>query len=98
MATGQSILNLMEVLFPELQLQPSETDVTKGLIVLNAAQDLLETIIAQYPRLKGDQTGNVTTTASVESTAFPTGFKRLDSIWYVDTTSSPNLPTYRLKP
>ena len=42
MATGQTVLDLMEVLAPELQLQSAEADVVKGLIVLNRAQSAFE--------------------------------------------------------
>ena len=41
MATGQTILDLMEGLDASLQLQASESGVPKGLIAANAAQDYL---------------------------------------------------------
>lgn len=89
MATGQTILNLMEVLHPELQLQSGEVDVTKGLLVLNAAQDYMESIFALQPDLLGDSKGTVATVASTETTAFPTGVLRLDGVQYLDTNSYP---------
>jgi hypothetical protein len=97
MATGQTILDLMEVLDNELQNQAAEVDVARSLIALNAAQDYFESIAALQPDFMGDTIGTVTTTANVEATAFPTGLLRLDKLQYIDTTSSPNLPTYYLE-
>ncbi len=84
MATGQSLLNIMEVLFPELQLQTTEGDVVKGLVCLNAAQDMFETHAAQYKDFMGGSVGTVTTTAAQEYTAFPTGLLRLDGMDFLD--------------
>jgi hypothetical protein len=92
--TGQTILNLMEVLNQELQLQTGEADVTRGLLALNAAQDQFESIAAQVPNILGSSSGTVTTTANVESTAFPAGLLRLDGLDYLDTTVTPNLPVW----
>ncbi len=97
MATGQTLLNLMEVLDNELQNQPAEVDVVRSLIALNAAQDYFESIAALQPDFMGDTIGTVNTAASTESTAFPTGLLRLDKLQYIDTTQSPNLPTYYLE-
>lgn len=88
MATGQTLLNLMEVVFPELQLQAAEADVTKGLLALNVAQDFFESVVAQYPNVKGDTIGTVTTSASTESTAFPTGVLRIDKLQFIDPSTS----------
>lgn len=95
MATGQGILNLMEVLHPELQLQAGETDVTKGLLALNMAQDYMETVFALQPDFKGDTIGTVATATGVERTAFPTGVLRLDKMQYIDPSTS--LPVYTLQ-
>lgn len=96
MATGQSLLNLMEILFPEIQLQTGEGDVTKGLLCLNAAQDLYETLLAQQPNVMGSSTGTVTTTINTETTAFPAGCMRIDKLQYIDPTTS--LPAWPLTP
>ena len=97
MATGQSVLNLMEDLFPELQLQSGETDVTKGLRVLNAAQDLFETLAARHPGFLGGSIGTVSTTKNTEATTYPTGLLRLDGLDYIDTDLDPDLPTYPIE-
>lgn len=86
--TGQSILNMMEVLNQELQLQTSEADQSRGLIALNMAQDSFEARASQIGRFKGDSTTTITTTANTETTAFPTGFLRIDRIQYLDPTTS----------
>jgi hypothetical protein len=95
MATGQNILDLMEDMHPELQLQSGESNAPRGLRLLNAAQDVFETVIAQYPDVLGGTIGTITTTASTESTTFPTGVMRLDSLWFVDAGTS--LPSYPLE-
>lgn len=88
MATGQTLLDTMELLDQELQLQAAEADVTRGLIALNRAQDYFESIAATRGAFKEDTTGNVTTTASTETTAFPTSLLRLDRLQYLDPTTS----------
>lgn len=93
--TGQSLLDLMEDLNPELQLQSGEKDVNKALRLLNAAQDFFETMIAAHTDVLGGQVGTVTTTGSTESTAFPTGVLRVDRLQYIDPTTS--RPAWDLK-
>lgn len=88
MATGQSLLDRMELLFPEQQLQSGESDVTKGLLALNMAQDYLESVLALHPEVLLDTDGTVTTTANTEKTAFPTGLLRLDKMQFLDATTS----------
>lgn len=86
--TGQTILNLMEALLPELQLQAGEANVTQGLLVLNAAQDYFESRAALYPGFSGDTSSTVATTANTETTTFPAGLLRLDKIQYIDAGTS----------
>ena len=73
MATGQTILNLMEALDRGLQLQSGESGVTLALRAANAAQDYLESLLALQPNSFLSSTGTVTTTADTETTTFPTG-------------------------
>jgi len=87
--TGQSLLDVMEILHPELQLQPGETDVTKGLLALNVAQDHLEALLATMPGCMGGQVGTVVTTNGVETVAFPASLLRLDRIQYLDSNGRP---------
>lgn len=95
MATGQTILDTMEVLFPELNLQSGEGDVTKGLIALNRIQDLFETYAATHGDFKGDGVGTVVTADGVETTAWPTGLLRLDGM---DLLGANGLPKAELDP
>ncbi len=95
MATGQTLLNLVEVLHPELQNQPGEADVTKSLLALNMAQDYMESLLAAEPELMGDGVGNISTTAQIESTAFPANVLRIDKLQYLDPTTL--LPVYDLE-
>lgn len=96
MALGQAILDRMELLNQELQLQPAESDVTRGLLAINVAQDYLETLLALVPNVEGSTTGTVTTAAATETTAFPTGVLRIDRLQYLDPVTS--LPSWDLDP
>lgn len=78
--TGQSLLDRMELVNQELQLQPSEVDVTRGLLALNVAQDYFENLAALRKGIKGSSTTTVVTTTGIETTAFPTGFLRIDRL------------------
>lgn len=84
--TGQDLLNGMEALNQELQLQTSEADVVRALIALNMAQDYYESLASQEGAIKSDQTAEISTTANTETTAFPTGFLRVDRIQLLDGT------------
>lgn len=84
MATGQTVLDRMELLHPELQLQVGEQDVSRGLIAANMAQDYMESVFALHPGIFGDSVGTMTTTANTETTTFPTGLIRLDKVQRLD--------------
>jgi len=88
MATGQSILDLMEVMDRGLQLQSGETGVALALRAVNAAQDYLESILALDPNVMGSGIGTVTTAASTERTAFPSGVLRIDRLQFIDPNTS----------
>lgn len=97
--TGQTLLNYMEILFPELQLQTGESDVTKGLLALNIAQDGFEALVAQEPEIHCGTTagvpGTVTTTQDQEYTTYPAGLLRLDRLQYISPVSS--LPMWNVE-
>jgi len=93
--TGQSLLDLMEVMDQDLQLQAGEDDVVNGLLALNAAQDIFEVIAAGHKGFFGGKTTTVTTTASTETTSYPTGFLRIDRLQFIDPTTS--RPAYDLR-
>lgn len=84
----------MEVLNQELQLQTGEADVTRGLLALNMSQDWFEILAARRKGIFGGSTGTVTTSASTETTAFPTGVLRIDKLQFLDPTTS--RPAYDL--
>lgn len=96
MATGQSILDLMEVLDAELQLQPAESDVSRGLRALNAAQDYFESLAALRPKLLGGATSNVSTASNTETTSIPAACLRIDRIKALNGSTS--RPDYELIP
>src|SRR3990167_8485299 len=91
--TGQDLLDRMELVNQELQLQSGEADVTRGLLALNVAQDYLESILALHPVMMMDTSSTVTSSASTETTAFPSWVLRIDRIQYIDpSTSRPSGP------
>jgi hypothetical protein len=88
--TGQTLLDAMEMLNQELQAQTSEADNTRALMALNMAQDYFEILAAQQGVDKYDQTANVVTANGVETTAFPTGFLRINRIQLLDSNGVPS--------
>jgi hypothetical protein len=85
--TGQDLLDRMELMNQELQLQSGEADVTRGLLALNVAQDYFESLAALRPGILGSSTGTVTTSASTETTAMPTGLLRIDKMQLLDSSN-----------
>lgn len=82
--TGQSLLDYMEILFPEQQNQSGEADVTRSLLALNIAQDGFEALVAQEPKMLGGAVATLTTTANQEYSTYPAGLLRLDRLQYLD--------------
>ena len=96
MATLQTVFDMMELLDRELELQTGGADVSRGIVAANMSIDQFESVAAGYPGFMGDTTGDVTTTASTEATTFPATLLRLDSMWFINASTS--LPDYRLGP
>ena len=88
MATGQSVLDLMEVMDRGLALQSRESGVTLGLRAVNAAQDFFESLLALQPNVMGSSVGTVTTAADTENTTFPSGLLRIDRLQFIDPDTS----------
>ena len=88
MATGQTLMDTMEVMDRGLQLQSGETGVTLALRALNAAQDHFESMMALQPNVMASSIGTVATSANTESTAFPTGLIRVDRLQFIDPDTS----------
>jgi hypothetical protein len=87
--TGQSLLDRMELLNQELQLQSGETDVTRGLVALNVAQDFFETLAASRGKILSGSVGTFTTTSGQETTTFPSGVLRIDRLQALNSSSLP---------
>ena len=88
MATGQTLLNRLEAVDDDLDLQSGETDVTHGLIWLNAAQDYFESIVALHRNCFGSGVSTVSTSASTETSAWPTNFLRIDKLQMLNSSTS----------
>ena len=82
--TGQTVLNYLELIDRELQLQSGEADVTRGLLALNAAQDLFESMVAAEAELLGGEVTNLVLTVNQLYSTFPAGLLRVDRLHYLD--------------
>lgn len=84
--TGQTLLDMMEMVNQELLLQSGEGDVTRGLLALNVAQDYFENLAAIRKTKTGTTapTTEIASTANGETTTFPAGFIRIDRIQRLD--------------
>jgi len=78
--TGQDLLDRMELLNQEFQLQAGEADTTRGLLAINVAIDYFEGLAAAKKGILGGSTGQLTTSASTETTTFPSGVLRIDRL------------------
>ena len=95
--TIATVLDFMGVFDNELDVESDGTDEARAIRALNIVQDWFEAIAAgESEMLQGYAT--LTTTANTEVSNWPTGLLRLDSLWYVDTTQTPNLPQWKLEP
>ncbi len=95
--TIATILLDMAVFDNELFVNKDGKDEARGIRAINIVQRWFEAIVA------GDdeafQTfGNITQTLNTETTSWPTDLLRLDDLWLMDTTITPNLPVRRLDP
>ena len=87
--TGQTLLNYMEIVDPEQQLQSGEANVVRGLLALNIAQDLWESLLAGEAETRTQAIPSAfTTTANQEYTTIPTGYLRTDRLEFIDPTTS----------
>lgn len=96
MATGQTLLDTMELLNQELQLQSGEADVTRALVALNRAQDFYEAQASMEPGIHGSGSNTVVTASQIETTAYPAGLLRIDALQLLD--SNTNRPKCTLDP
>ena len=94
--TAADVLTAMGVLDNELDVSSGGADETRALDALDMAQDAFESVIAGIPELLGTVGSNITTTANTEATSWPSTLLRLDSLWLLDTSQSPNLPRWQI--
>ena len=93
--TIATVLGKMSVLDNELDISSGGADETREISALDMAQDVFESIIANHPDLLGT-VATTTTTADTEATAWPTGLMRIDTMWKINTASTPNLPQWQI--
>ena len=95
--TLSTILDYIELFDSELDTGTGETDEARSITAINLVQDWFEGIAAGQSEVL-QRYSTLTTTASTEVSSWPTGLLRLDALWYVDTTQTPNLPMWPLEP
>lgn len=93
--TAADLLTRMQVITNELQIDSGGDDESRCLTALDMAQDYMESVAASMPRI-GSAQSTIATVANTETTAWPSSLKRVDSIWYIDSTT--NLPAWQLTP
>ena len=95
--TIATLLDYIELFDSERNTGSGETDEARGITAINIVQDWFEAIVAGESEIF-QRYLTVTTTADTEVTSWPSGLLRLDALWYVDTTQTPNLPQWALEP
>jgi hypothetical protein len=95
--TIETLLGYTAVFDAELVIESDGSDEVRTIRALNIVQKWFEAI-ASGESEAFQSYGTVYQTANTEVTSWPTGLLRLDDLWYVDTTTTPNLPAWRLEP
>ena len=95
--TIATLLDYMTVFDNELEVEADGTDETRAIRALNIVQKWFEAVAAGESEML-QRYSSLTTTANTEVTTWPSGLLRLDSLWYVDTDNTPNLPQWALEP
>lgn len=85
--TAADLLTRMQVIANELEIDSGGDDEATCLAALDMAQDYLEAVAASMPKVGAGQS-TVTTAANTETTAWPATLKRVDSLWYIDSSTS----------
>lgn len=92
--TAADLLDRMELFDAELETGSAEKDETRALLALNVAMDYFESVAATFPKIFQSHS-TISTTASTETTTFPSGLLRLDDLWFIDATTL--RPSYQLR-
>lgn len=93
--TIASILTKMQVLDNELDISSGGADETRAISALDMAQDAFEAILANQPDTLGT-ISTISTTANQEYTTWPTSLLRLDSLFMMNTSVTPNVPQWQI--
>jgi hypothetical protein len=90
-----AVLGAMSVLDNELDIAAGGADETRAITALDMAQDMFEAVLATHPDTLGTS-ANTATVANTEATTWPTGLLRIDTMWYLNTATTPNLPAWEI--
>lgn len=90
-----TVLDRMTLGDVELRVGAKQPDEARALTALDTVQDWMEAVIASEPKILQTD-GTLTTTANQEYTTWPSGLMRLDALWYLDTSSTPNVPAFEV--
>ena len=94
--TISSIMSKMQVVDNELDVSVGGADETRCISALDMAQDAFESILANQPDTLGT-ISTILTTANQEYTTWPTALMRLDTLWYMNTSVTPNQPAWEIE-
>lgn len=93
--TAADVLDELFVLDNELDISSGGADESRALKALTMSQKMFALVAAAEPRVLQTHQ-SVTTTANQEYTAWPTGLARIDAMYLLDTTQTPNRQVYEL--
>lgn len=94
--TIATIMSKMQVLDNELDVSVGGADETRCISALDMAQDAFEAILANHPDTLGT-ISTISTTANQEYTTWPTALMRLDTLWFMNTSVTPNQPAWEIE-
>jgi hypothetical protein len=93
--TIATILGKMNVVDNELDIAVGGADETRAIAALDMAQDAFEAIVANHPDTLG-KISTISTTANQEYTTWPSSLLRLDNLYLMNTSVTPNLPQWEI--
>lgn len=93
--TGADLLTELFVLDNELRITSGGADETRCLAALNMSQKMFAVVAAAEPRVLQIHQ-EITTTANQDYSAWPTGLARIDGMFLLDTTQTPNRQVWEI--
>lgn len=95
MSLGSDVFNDMQVLDNELRITSGGADETRALRAVNLSLLMFDSVAASMPKVLQTHQ-NVNTTANQEYTTWPSGLARIDRMYRLDTSQTPNRQVYEI--